>query len=62
MHDIEQMRSAAGLTSSLAFYFINDSLNRHVGFSACMEAIAEKVGNPAGNELSSHSGRSSEAV
>ncbi|KAJ7632956.1 hypothetical protein FB45DRAFT_913996 [Roridomyces roridus] len=43
MHDMESMRSAAGLTSSLVSYFINDSLNKHPGLSACMEAIAEKV-------------------
>ncbi|KAJ6502153.1 hypothetical protein C8R45DRAFT_975566 [Mycena sanguinolenta] len=43
MHDMESMRSAAGLTSSLVSYFINDSLNKHPGLSACMESIAEKV-------------------
>ncbi|KAJ6618823.1 hypothetical protein B0H10DRAFT_2217316 [Mycena sp. CBHHK59/15] len=43
MHDIESMRSAAGLTSSLVSYFINDDLNKHPGLSACMESIAEKV-------------------
>lgn len=43
MHDMESMRSATGLTSSLVSYFINDSLNRHPGLSACMESIAEKV-------------------
>ncbi|KAJ7047187.1 hypothetical protein C8F04DRAFT_987659 [Mycena alexandri] len=43
MHDIESMRSAAGLTSSLVSYFVNDSLNKHPGLSACMESIAEKV-------------------
>lgn len=43
MHDMEIMRSAAGLTSSLVSYFVNDSLNRHPGLSACMDAIAEKV-------------------
>lgn len=43
MHDIEHMRSATGLTSSLISYFTNESLNRHPGLSACMEAIAEKV-------------------
>ena len=45
MHDMENMRSAAGLTSPLVSYFINDSLNRHPGLSACMESIAEKVRN-----------------
>ncbi|KAF7311374.1 hypothetical protein MKEN_01039300 [Mycena kentingensis (nom. inval.)] len=43
MHDMESMRSAAGLTSSLVSYFVNDSLNKHPGLSACMESIAEKV-------------------
>ncbi|KAJ4475685.1 hypothetical protein J3R30DRAFT_3735539 [Lentinula aciculospora] len=43
MHDMESMRSAAGLTSSLVSYFINESLNRHPALSACMESIAEKV-------------------
>ncbi|KAJ8087995.1 phosphatidylinositol-4- kinase [Marasmius tenuissimus] len=43
MHDMESMRSAAGLPSSLVDYFVNDSLNRHPGLSACMESIAEKV-------------------
>lgn len=43
MHDMEQMRSSAGLTSSLVSYFVNDSLNRHPGLIACMESIAEKV-------------------
>jgi len=44
MHDMETMRSAQGLTSSLVTYFVNDSLNRNAGLTACMEAIAEKVG------------------
>lgn len=43
MHDIESMRSAAGLTSSLVSYFTNDSINKHPGLSACMESVAEKV-------------------
>ncbi|KAF9067556.1 hypothetical protein BDP27DRAFT_1328569 [Rhodocollybia butyracea] len=43
MHDTESMRSAAGLTSSLVSYFVNESLNRHAALSACMESIAEKV-------------------
>ncbi|KAJ3814722.1 hypothetical protein F5876DRAFT_72711 [Lentinula aff. lateritia] len=43
MHDTESMRSAAGLTSSLISYFINESLNRHPALSACMDSIAEKV-------------------
>ncbi|KAH7879656.1 uncharacterized protein C8R40DRAFT_1158339 [Lentinula edodes] len=43
MHDMESMRSAAGLTSSLVYYFINESLNRHPALSACMDSIAENV-------------------
>jgi phosphatidylinositol 4-kinase len=43
MHDIETMRSAAGLPSSLVSYFINTSLNKHTALNACMEAVAEKV-------------------
>ncbi|KAG6820652.1 hypothetical protein H0H93_013851 [Arthromyces matolae] len=43
MHDIESMRSAAGLPSSLVAYFTNDSINKHPGLSACMESVAEKV-------------------
>ncbi|EFI28353.1 atypical/PIKK/PI4K protein kinase [Coprinopsis cinerea okayama7 len=43
MYDIESMRSAAGRPSSLISYFINDSLNKHQGLSACMDAIAENV-------------------
>ncbi|KAL0946563.1 hypothetical protein HGRIS_012767 [Hohenbuehelia grisea] len=43
MHDMESMRSAAGLVSSLATYFTNDSLNRNQSLSGCMELIAEKV-------------------
>jgi len=46
MHDMENMRSAAGLTSSLVSYFINDGLNAHQELSACMESIAEKVNCP----------------
>ncbi|KAF9475060.1 hypothetical protein BDN70DRAFT_996680 [Pholiota conissans] len=53
LHDIESMRSAAGLPSSLVSYFINDSLNGHPGLSACMEAIAEKVIRDCINDLNS---------
>jgi hypothetical protein len=44
MHDMESMRSAAGLPSSLVTYFTNLGLNSHPGLNACMESIAEKVG------------------
>lgn len=43
MHDIESMRALEGLPSSLVTYFINDSLNKNVVLSACMEGIAEQV-------------------
>ncbi|KAF9265698.1 hypothetical protein L218DRAFT_986377 [Marasmius fiardii PR-910] len=43
MHDMECMRSAAGLPSSLVGYFVNDALNRRHGLGPCMESIAEKV-------------------
>ncbi|KAM6500354.1 hypothetical protein JOM56_003368 [Amanita muscaria] len=43
MHDMETMRSAIGLTSSLASYFVNDGLNGHSDLSVCMDSVAEKV-------------------
>ncbi|KAL4067760.1 hypothetical protein J3A83DRAFT_4359655 [Scleroderma citrinum] len=43
MHDMESLRSDAGLPSSLASYFTNSSLNKHAALSTCMEAITEKV-------------------
>jgi phosphatidylinositol 4-kinase A len=43
MHDMESMRSGAGLPSSLVTYFTNVGLNSHPGLAACMESIAEKV-------------------
>ena len=43
MHDLERMRSAVGLTSSLVSYFINTGLNKNPGLSACMESVAEKA-------------------
>ncbi|KAI0075272.1 hypothetical protein K474DRAFT_1676500 [Panus rudis PR-1116 ss-1] len=43
MHDVESMRSAAGLPSSLVSYFTNNSLNNNIGLVHCMEAVAEKV-------------------
>ncbi len=44
MHDMERMRSATGLPTSLVSYFTNNSLNKNVGLMQCMEAIAEKAG------------------
>ncbi|OSD08514.1 atypical/PIKK/PI4K protein kinase [Trametes coccinea BRFM310] len=43
MHDIESMRAAAGLPSSLVTYFVNKGINKTAGLLACMESIAEKV-------------------
>ena len=45
MHDVESMRSAAGLPSSLVSFFTNNSLNVNPGLVHCMEAVAEKVYN-----------------
>ena len=44
LHDIENMRSAAGHPSSLVQYFTNASINAKPGLVACMDSIAEKVG------------------
>ncbi|TFK54620.1 hypothetical protein OE88DRAFT_1653021 [Heliocybe sulcata] len=43
MHDMESMRSAAGLPSSLTSYFTNGGINTHPTLTICMESIAEKV-------------------
>jgi phosphatidylinositol 4-kinase len=43
MQDVESMRSAAGLPSSLVSYFTNGSLNRQSHLIVCMESIADKV-------------------
>ncbi|KAG5638985.1 hypothetical protein H0H81_008206 [Sphagnurus paluster] len=51
MHDMESMRSASGLTSSLVEYFTNESINKHPGLSACMESVAEKVIRGCINDL-----------
>ncbi|KAG5645573.1 hypothetical protein DXG03_005711 [Asterophora parasitica] len=53
MHNMESMRSAAGLTSSLVNYFTNDSINKHPALSACMESVAEKVIRGCINDLNS---------
>ncbi|KAI0064541.1 hypothetical protein BV25DRAFT_1930940 [Artomyces pyxidatus] len=52
MHDIESMRSAAGLVSSLLSYFTNNSLNSSPELNACMDAMAEKVMKDAVHDLS----------
>lgn len=51
MHDIESMRSANGLPSSLVAYFVNDGLNKHPGLSACMDSVAERVIRGCINDL-----------
>ncbi|KZP21149.1 hypothetical protein FIBSPDRAFT_788486 [Athelia psychrophila] len=43
MQDVESMRSAAGLPSSLASYFTNGNINKHDALSNCMDSVAEKV-------------------
>ncbi|KAI0934808.1 hypothetical protein AcW1_006214 [Taiwanofungus camphoratus] len=43
MHDIESMRSASGLPSSIMSYFVNNGLNNNVALCQCTEAVAEKV-------------------
>ncbi|KAH9852668.1 atypical/PIKK/PI4K protein kinase [Lenzites betulinus] len=43
MHDIESMRSATGLPSSLVWYFVNKGVNKTTGLLLCMESVAEKV-------------------
>lgn len=43
MYDIETMRSAAGLPSSLVSYFTNPSLNKQNGLNVCMDAVADSV-------------------
>ncbi|KNZ80366.1 Phosphatidylinositol 4-kinase stt4 [Termitomyces sp. J132] len=57
MHDIESMRSAVGLPSSLVTYFTNDSINQHPGLSACMQTVAEKVIRDCINELNAQASR-----
>ncbi|KZT27321.1 atypical/PIKK/PI4K protein kinase [Neolentinus lepideus HHB14362 ss-1] len=51
MHDMESMRSAAGLPSSLVSYFTNSGINGHPGLNVCMESIAEKVIRGCVNDL-----------
>ncbi|KAF8077714.1 hypothetical protein FPV67DRAFT_1462774 [Lyophyllum atratum] len=57
MHDMESMRSAAGLTSSLVGHFTNESINKHPTLSACMESVAEKVIRGCINDLNSQASR-----
>ncbi|KAG9318618.1 hypothetical protein JVU11DRAFT_711 [Chiua virens] len=43
MNDLETMRSAAGLPSSLVSYFTNQSLNKQSGLNVYMDAVADNV-------------------
>src|ERR1700730_133590 len=43
MHDLEGMRAATGLPSSLVPYFTNSSINSRTGLSVCLESMADKV-------------------
>ncbi|KZS95958.1 atypical/PIKK/PI4K protein kinase [Sistotremastrum niveocremeum HHB9708] len=43
VHDLESMRSAIGLPSSLAVNFCNVGLNNAGSLSDCLEAVADKV-------------------
>ncbi|KAG2100206.1 uncharacterized protein F5147DRAFT_710970 [Suillus discolor] len=53
MQDVESMRSAAGLPSSLVSYFTNGSLNRQSYLIVCMESIADKVMRGCMGEMNS---------
>ncbi|KAA1469432.1 atypical/PIKK/PI4K protein kinase [Dentipellis sp. KUC8613] len=52
MYDLESMRSAAGLPSSLVSYFTNNSLNDHASLIASMNVMAEKIIKDSVAELS----------
>ncbi len=43
MHDVEGMRAAVGLPSSLVPYFTNNSINSHTELRTFMDAMADKV-------------------
>jgi phosphatidylinositol 4-kinase A len=43
MRDVEGMRAAVGLPSSLVPYFTNSSINSRPELSACFEFMADKV-------------------
>ncbi|KAH9071165.1 hypothetical protein EDB83DRAFT_2366879 [Lactarius deliciosus] len=52
MHDIEGMRGAVGLPSSLVPYFTNNSINSHTELRTCMDAMADKIMTDAIQDLS----------
>ncbi|KAI0032206.1 hypothetical protein K488DRAFT_50373 [Vararia minispora EC-137] len=43
MHDVENMRSAAGYPSTLVSYFTNSALSKYPGLASCMDSMADKV-------------------
>jgi phosphatidylinositol 4-kinase A len=43
MRDVEGMRAAIGLPSSLVSYFTNSSVNSRAELSTCLESMADKV-------------------
>ncbi|KAF8350539.1 hypothetical protein F5887DRAFT_939764 [Amanita rubescens] len=51
IHDLEIIRSSAGMTSSLPSYFVNDGLNNHADLSSCMDSVAEKIMRSCVHEL-----------
>ncbi|KAH8099528.1 atypical/PIKK/PI4K protein kinase [Cristinia sonorae] len=57
MHDLESMRAAAGMPSSLVSYFTNNSLNKNPGLIASMEAVAEKVIRGSVTDLNSQASK-----
>ncbi|KAH9981001.1 hypothetical protein BGW80DRAFT_1501409 [Lactifluus volemus] len=52
MRDVEGMRAAIGLPSSLVSYFTNSSVNSRAELSTCLESMADKVITDAIQELS----------
>ena len=43
MRDVESMRAAVGLPSSLVPYFTNSSINSRPELTTCLESMADKV-------------------
>ncbi|KAI0256980.1 atypical/PIKK/PI4K protein kinase [Lactifluus subvellereus] len=52
MRDVESMRAAVGLPSSLVPYFTNSSINSRTELSACLVSMADKIITDAIQELS----------
>ncbi|KZT09606.1 atypical/PIKK/PI4K protein kinase [Laetiporus sulphureus 93-53] len=57
MHDMESMRSAGGLPSSVVSYFINNGLNKNTALSACVDSVAEKIIQGCITDLNSQAAR-----